>query len=79
MPLNGLLAGTTPRFLYKLYQIEFLETICIYVYIYQWRAVTFQPGDAVQKIELHFFKFYFILRSFCKMYRYPCNTIFHTI
>ena len=28
---------------------------------FQWRAVTFQPGDAVQKIDRHFFKFYFIL------------------
>ena len=34
---------------------------CLYVRTYrcayQWRAVTFQLGDAVQKIDLHFFKF----------------------
>ena len=32
-------------------------------------VATFQPGDAVQKSTLHFFKFHFILRFFCKFHR----------
>ena len=46
--------------------------------VFQSRAVTFQPGNAVQKIDLHFFKFYFILRSIWQnshhiIFRYFCQ------
>ena len=46
------------------------EDIYIYIHGYQWRLVTFQPGDAVQKTSLHFLKFYFNVRFFfCKFHR----------
>ena len=41
-----------------------IEYTQIYINIYQWRLVTFQTGDAVQKNNLHFLKFYFNLRFF---------------
>ena len=40
------------------------EFYCYIYTTYQWRAVDFQPADAVQIRTLHFFKFHFILRSF---------------
>ena len=40
--------------------------------LYQWRLVTFQPGDAVQKSTLLFLKFYFNLRFiFANFIEYP--------
>ena len=53
--------------------------VCLYIsfflslYIYQWRLVSFQPGDAVQKSTLHFFKFYFNLRFFFVFFCFFCN------
>ena len=38
-----------------------------YIGKYQWRLVTFQPGDADQKSTLHFLKFYFNLRFFVQI------------
>ena len=41
----------------------------IYTMVYQWRLVSFQPGDAVQKITHHFLKFFFNFRFFGKCHR----------
>ena len=39
----------------------------LHICMYQWRAVAFHPGDAVEKSTLNFLKFYFNHRFFLQI------------